>query len=304
MTVPNTKPVNRFISTELDRYDFSFGLIKKEDLEIIVTDPQTFAESALIYETDYTITKTGTGGFIKLTPQGISKTPSGHYVTLVRHPEFSQEIKFTENSAFHMNTVETGFDSLCQQVQYLRELMDHCVKSPIATTGEYPYFNLINLEKKVDQIVQHGAPDADEATKGIARFATTSEALAGTDDTKTMTPLKVAQVVTKEAEHIAQAAAQEVTQMAQTLTQEIEQMERITAPMPQEFGSDVKGEIMSLVATSGHQLYAPYGGTWLIWGVDQDQYRTLGWTYIQIVAGGTPLGDMHVANYAWAWRLA
>lgn len=133
MTISSSIARNQYISAGATGYDYTFKILKDNDLKVIVTDLDS-VDTELASGADYTVSGVGdaVGGRISLTvPPSV-----GHKVTILRNVEATQEMDLVDNDDFPADVVENAFDKLTMIAQMLNEEVARSAKVPASSSLE------------------------------------------------------------------------------------------------------------------------------------------------------------------------
>lgn len=130
MTVTSETARNVYTASgSTDTYDYTFRILRAEDLLVTVRDLDG-DESVLAYGDDYTVTGAGlaAGGTIVLTAGNLT---AGHVIALSRGLEFTQQTDLRNQGPYFAETQERVYDRLTMLAQENRLGVARALKAPL-----------------------------------------------------------------------------------------------------------------------------------------------------------------------------
>jgi hypothetical protein len=177
-------------------FDFDFKIFASTDLKVEKYTIATDTSTLLTETTDYTVTidVDGTGSVTT-----IAAVTSSFKLVITRELPLTQAVEYEEGDKFPSVSHEEALDRAAMRDQQLQEQIDRCVKviagSP--TTPDDLIDNLTTLTSDATAAASaaEAAQTAAEAAAANFEFASQAEAEAGTNQTKSMNPLRTAQAI-------------------------------------------------------------------------------------------------------------
>lgn len=162
MSVTTEKSKQTYISLGEDTFSIDFPFQNPTDIKVFSMKKNTLVETILVEGEDYNINlfNQPNKANIKLTANGLEKTPKGTILTIMRRPAITQETIFTENDPFYVSTIENMADKLTYIAIMLKDDLQRSIKYPLGLDRKPDFSELaIAIEK-----AYNAAQKADEAT--------------------------------------------------------------------------------------------------------------------------------------------
>ena len=134
-------PIKATVSSETDRvsytcngtttaYNYTFKIYEDDDVSVTRKLTSTGAETALVINTDYTVSGAG-GASGTVTLSAGSKCPSGYTLHLIRNVELTQETDYVEGATFPADSHEDALDKLTMEIQQQKSRANRAIKFPL-----------------------------------------------------------------------------------------------------------------------------------------------------------------------------
>lgn len=115
------------------------------------------------------------GGFIEITDTGLPKTPLGNIITIIRRPPLTQETVLMENDPFYTSTIEKMVDKLTYIAMSLKEDINRAVSYPIGLTFKPDYAELTKTVDKAYEAAKDAAEAAKIIEEGKNQVVTSAQ---------------------------------------------------------------------------------------------------------------------------------
>lgn len=160
MTVSNTlATISHIIVDGVTSYPFPFKVFQPNEIRIIVAlEASPLQPLPLVLTQDYNVNNLNKdeGGYIQLTPTGITKAPAGSKLTILRNMPFLQETDYRPHDAFPAESHERALDILTMQDQQLLEMINRALVA-LPGSGSVPTF------EELSQLFNDAQAAADKA---------------------------------------------------------------------------------------------------------------------------------------------
>ena len=107
-------------------FPYTFKIIENNDLLVTLYNEDTYEETTLVLDTDYTVTGAGveTGGNVTT----VSTYDTTYKLIIQRNVGYLQETDYVNNEDLDADTLENSFDTMVMMIQQLKETVDRCLK--------------------------------------------------------------------------------------------------------------------------------------------------------------------------------
>lgn len=122
-------------------FAFSFKVFADADIHVVKTVIASGAESDLVLNTDYTVTRnvdqdTNPGGSVVYKVGGVTTAlPSTLKLTIVGDFDYAQPTDIPNGGSFFASVIETAFDRVTMLIKQLKERVDNALTLPVSVSG-------------------------------------------------------------------------------------------------------------------------------------------------------------------------
>jgi hypothetical protein len=188
-------------------FPYDFKILDAAEMQVVVYNSTT--ETETILTTGYTVDGVGVAGGGNVTLDDAADSPVGTDLILRRNMDFTQGTDWEQNGGFSTDVLEARLDHAYMCLLQLKELTDRMiVQDPTQTTqGQISASALASTldaiaaasDAQAAQSAAEAARDIAVAAAGSMTLASQAEAEAGVENTKYMSPLRVAQAIAAQA---------------------------------------------------------------------------------------------------------
>lgn len=153
MSVPNENRRNDYVGNgAVSAYAYSFRIMHKSHLKVVVYNPSTKLHTTLAEGTNYTVSGVGETGGGQITLLGAyAPLPSTHLLAIILQPPLTQTSDIRNDDSYYQDAQEDDHDRRVYQVLRLSEGLDRAYKLPESEAGTAVATTLPRAEERANK---------------------------------------------------------------------------------------------------------------------------------------------------------